>query len=1655
MILSLFSCEGTNFFEKSVSAKPLAISDTNDDGDNVDNVDDLFNGNPQDIEIVSGTTHAMFSGKLGQPISRSSMGAIDPDPSGHTACNDYDGDGIPNNQEIVTSPFVADFPKIVTRISAPITMEIRKSTTDTTENYIETIEDTDIKDTISDSMESKQYAQLNTRTTQAGKASNSTLNEHNSNYGTSIKNDHGFNASNSFKIPILNMAFGSIFKYNNPKNKTHQISDKLNSASNTEKIIFEDIDYRDNLDRNGVEFKNDTIQNMAQRFRRSQIGKKETKVGPNAGFVRTNLFIKNLTVNIPALVYDVKCTLSFRTPGGNYLPIKTFYLKNEHFTDFSEQIYGNEELGPFVIEVNNLNTEEVRNALAKGYTPQIHVVSYKLKRIPGSTYNPGVENLKLVEENVKGRTAQIKIVGPNMREIYRVAAFDVNSNGDLSPGISLKKALFHISKDRVGYIERWNSDEKGNYLTVKDDELRWRSGLSSIATINYPYSSSMNNSGNTWRNFETFIKSYKVTEKNANGELEVKTKYIELIKRIKNLTKYNPYNKKDNPEYDSNKDMDDEKLNQMGYWIILHNGKYFEGDINDAIWVGERYEIIYIQVKDFNDHFSGHAFTPIQTETRMLFDSRWNRYSNQDNLARTINLGKIIKDDVVKLEVDISASRFLFNRANIGNEMGNYLKIVNNDGTLYPGYVWHNYNYTFDDGKAPINGIPTDFTYNVEAGTNSFKVKINPGKNITEYSIRFWKNIDGEHHLAEGSRWVHITTEQLTQQNNVVYINRSTFNERYKLTVEQPDKHSNQPEHVGHIDNDEYSFRVYGYGNNNGIFSYKLSSSGLIKVTPKDPNQYDSSDDVFDAQVNADTNKIAVDISGKDNAEGFIIRVYGPLNYGGTYETKNFKDYYGHDGNNIIAIDTPPLTDSLKVDEKNLNVPGYYYVYVYAFNKNSLDENGNIDLNKCRMHKGEQRLFVNVPFEKYKEQKSFLAKKNLNNFDPRAVDLEVNFNDGSGWFRLKLSSNDKGANGKEIDCRKTTNIDYQNQKVTIFFKAPTANTDDYSQNQTYNVFRGGKNEVDVYLRVVPKPEFRDTIWPKTNINASFDINKTRGIYVKTENINSLSGMDFLHYWITNPFTDATYIDDYKTGSFLYNTYDDINNNSSYNSFGIKAATKNEFFFSPLEQRLYGIKSSIVNRSITAMMKEVNHVDSPSYRVIAGDKRIEVFNLDSQYASSFNIRIIPGNHLNDTVDIIGEDWQIVSSDLYGKYVIENYKGEDLKINTSYTIAVQAINEESSTSSGWVKKKVVTTIPRSVVTIEDAGGDVNVGFFGTPSQRLYTNALEMLQNGVHFMYNEPLIGGQYDIYNTGTSNIFENGKYFSIIVNGRNVADSFGLNLTPIAKDLSFITTGAPSNQVWIDPVSGKFILPRPIYWSKCESEDNMQNPDIGLKNKYINTSHIPKYSERDGKWNWGIQFETSKSSKSNQYFPTFYQGKSFKVLNKGTYSVWCKRTHGRSYMFTEFGYFRVYFANGGLEILINGVKVFAQTGVFIYSGDFDHFQIIWDIDKGINGGKSIAVYQNGIEIGSSTEDFGASDYYNNFYTEFRDGSSSYNTGTTLDNIKLWDYVIEDLSWLYNGNMGYENGLDIIYGANNNYYPNITGLTGSVQNGVGYYTIPSND
>lgn len=90
-----------------------------------------------------------------------------------------------------------------------------------------------------------------------------------------------------------------------------------------------------------------------------------------------------------------------------------------------------------------------------------------------------------------------------------------------------------------------------------------------------------------------------------------------------------------------------------------------------------------------------------------------------------------------------------------------------------------------------------------------------------------------------------------------------------------------------------------------------------------------------------------------------------------------------------------------------------------------------------------------------------------------------------------------------------------------------------------------------------------------------------------------------------------------------------------------------------------------------------------------------------------------------------------------------------------------------------------------------------------------------------------GGIYDTAASGALSTSPNNKFFRIVDNAKNVrfTGTNGLGLIIIAKDLSTNKITPPKTQCYVDPARGRFILPRPNYFCKCDSVDELSNPTL--------------------------------------------------------------------------------------------------------------------------------------------------------------------------------------------------------------------------------------
>jgi len=358
----------------------------------------------------------------------------------------------------------------------------------------------------------------------------------------------------------------------------------------------------------------------------------------------------------------------------------------------------------------------------------------------------------------------------------------------------------------------------------------------------------------------------------------------------------------------------------------------------------------------------------------------------------------------------------------------------------------------------------------------------------------------------------------------------------------------------------------------------------------------------------------------------------------------------------------------------------------------------------------------------------------------------------------------------------------------------------------------------------------------------------------------------------------------------------------------------------------------------------------------------------------------------------------------------------------------------------------------IELEDARNCEN-GFatFGHPPRRLFKDDGFPLSEGTDFTYDLSIAS----LFDRGINGAYEPGKYFRIVENGKNIVDSNGLALVPVARMILFsdINRIAPKPyQCYIDPMSGYFILPRPDYWSRLESLDDIVEAEI--------YDTVPSYSGNQlscttGKFGKCIyQYETSPEHIDTNIFYMYPFGDAEKTSSRGTASFWlrCNPPSGKYYIYSHFvfGNNNVHFTcdywgQKIIKINVNGVVVASKN--LNWTG-WTHVYVVWAEDRSLSDNKTVRVFINGQEYVSTTAiiDTEGATYYKGLMTFVLNEQYGYNY---WDNIKIWKHVVsEDPSWEYNSGAGREDALHEMYGPDNGYRPLLTGPG----NGVGYYYVP---
>ncbi len=1167
-------------------------------------IDTSSNGNPETGDL--GLTlqpgdglHALFSQVPGSELSASVVSSYG-DATGLNLASDYDGDGVSNSEETAmgTNPFVADYPRITVRTSFPVIMELEYNISGEVKTYSEYIDEQDTKSTKTRNMDETHYNKLNLKTTPyVVKDSTSDSGSSANSYGYSNSQSMNFNASFNFSyLEMFSMGGSTGYGSSSGRSENTSFSNSFSRSSMSEKTVFDDVNYHDNMDSSGVDLRDTKVMDMENKYRKSQVESQVVTLDKNAGVLRAAMYFKNESTDKPVKISNVRCTALLKMPNGTLQVLSTFLLKDRDGYPFEVEIGGGEETPPYAVVVDGINSQIIKNALKNGYIPVISLFSYDMTVPDGSTYRPGVTDLKQVEEAAKKRTAIIKISAPDRRELYRVAAFDVDGPA-VSPGISLKKALFNIYRSPLKKGERWDCDANYRELTVKKEGLWWHGGYSGNNASGHEYLYSSNLEGNDWDYIATEVKSYTDEFNNL--------KHIETIKRIGNEKdvygnyinqKYNPFNKSDNPSYNENETLSAETLRKTRYWVILHNGKYFEGDINDPIWAGDRYEIVLFNIQDFREHFEELVYTPLQSGDLVSLGTRWNALVNStDQLARSTRLGKVNRGDVIQLDVYLKESRFLFDpsvKKDTGYGIPASLDPANPDSPR----IWWDFNYTFENTDPAPAGIPGSFTHGVEGRINSVMVHIEESPNAHYYTIHV-RDVDN---AAVMEKQVRVEARDLPVLGGNVHINSKT-----------PDVKGDP---VGIISPSRYEVRVFAYGIDYGHpVTTRSTANGTAdaEAVIQDASALRPTTNFSFNAVNLYRGKLTVCIQDPPNTEYFLIRCMGPFNYNRDQPIP-VRNIRGHAGVNVIDLDHPYNSMKEAMD------PGVYEVHVYSVNKNCYTGDAESESLISSTESRIGAVNVDVEYPQYinqrvvapfrwlpESERGTIAGACTRSFNLNAIDLEVNFNEGSGWYRLKLANDDVGAGGKEIECRFTSFVqDYRGQHFKILFKAPAGDNGSF-----FNVFKSSDDEVDLYIRTVSEKRYRDTFWMK-KMSPGAVYQQGMNALVTGQSVN-----DAIHYWNTLDETDASRFEATLTSWRI----DSVAHFTAGLFPGLVEARTDagNYFFSPLEERRYYVSSTIANPGDYVETRPTK-LDLPVYTAAPGPACIYLTDIQSRYADTFRV-----------------------------------------------------------------------------------------------------------------------------------------------------------------------------------------------------------------------------------------------------------------------------------------------------------------------------------------------------------------------------------------------------------------------------------------------------
>nr|WP_281275502.1 LIC12048 family lipoprotein [Leptospira sarikeiensis] len=598
----------------------------------------------------------LFNSPPGAKVKISSLGgAID--PTGTSITNDFDGDGILNSDETTTNVWVSDYPKVETIIAPPITMKVtvEKESGTVTEDLTNEINSDDFESGKSQGSEKIHQSEMNLKTVQFQDQ-----------YSSFSQNAGSYDTTTSVGY---NGGIGPVQAGMNYSASVNSSWDNKNSLS-TVTTKWADKPFKNNIDSDALNLKANSSSQKARKYRSDRSQKTETNftTKPDGGYVRAALYIKNDSVNMPVKLSNILCSLMFETSNGDLIPVRSFELLKADGSNFEIEVYGGTEFGPYVVENIGLNAYEVERAIAFGYNPKIFIVDYKMTHVKDSNYKSTLlnftgNNLKIIEENSKGRTSLIKAIGPNFREMYRVAAFEAegaNNENDickvtnatsLSPGITLEKALRRLKCSGLEIeFENYVLDFSDIAPSLGESKLHLR-GIKSFAGIS------------------------------STVPCEMQTNVVGSDGQSRTACVQKPYEQ-----------WSENDKNNAGVWVVYSKGKYysptayymdgsgssaeprkFNGSetnptfmvkgVESTIWAGDTYDIVFISLKDLIQKQKQFGTNPLETGSQYRVNTTWDLDSLGEDLyypnKKSLFLGDAGFGEKVQLQIKLDSTKYL------------------------------------------------------------------------------------------------------------------------------------------------------------------------------------------------------------------------------------------------------------------------------------------------------------------------------------------------------------------------------------------------------------------------------------------------------------------------------------------------------------------------------------------------------------------------------------------------------------------------------------------------------------------------------------------------------------------------------------------------------------------------------------------------------------------------------------------------------------------------------------------------------------------------------------------------------------------------------------------------------------------------------------